>query len=82
MTILDIPRRIKLGRVNQQIDAVTDYESWQLLAKKMIKSAALRPGNPRHAGAVALYDQILLQLDDGKAGVSKGKVQQPITTAV
>ena len=34
MTILDIPRRIKLGKINQQFGAVTDYESWQLLAEK------------------------------------------------
>lgn len=34
MSILDIPKRIKLGKINQQFGAVTDYESWQLLAEK------------------------------------------------
>ncbi len=34
MAILEIPRRIKLGKINRQFGAVTDYESWQRLAQQ------------------------------------------------
>ena len=33
MNILDIPRRIKLGKIYQQIGAVTNYQSWQLITR-------------------------------------------------
>jgi TAG lipase/steryl ester hydrolase/phospholipase A2/LPA acyltransferase len=34
MTLLDIPKRIKLGEIERKIGAATDYASWQLLAER------------------------------------------------
>lgn len=34
MTLLDIPRRLKLGKIDQQFGAAADYESWRVLAKR------------------------------------------------